>query len=218
MNESENNSAAQGSAASNPSSFKWASGQKRDLASEGEAVLVLLKGKLGQHISFSELSLGDAVVEVQRTGALDFFKILKLDSELAFNFLVSITAVDWLDQKPERFTIVYHLLSMTHGYRLRVKIPVSERDPEVDSLTELWAAANFLEREVWDMYGIKFLGHPDLRRVLLYDEFKGHPLRKDYPVQGKQPRVKLRSPEVSNTARDMLRNELVTIQARSNRK
>lgn len=197
--------------------LSWSTGKKRDIASEGQQVLALLQSKLGQHISKSELNLGDAVVWIQRTGALDFFRILKLDSELSINFLVSVTAVDWLDKQTERFTLVYHLLSMTYGYRLRVKIPVPEKDPNVDSLVELWSSANYMEREVWDMYGINFEKHPDQRRILMYDEFKGHPLRKDYPVQGKQPRVKLRSPEVQNTARDMVRNELVKIQTRSNR-
>lgn len=210
MAESENNSSEQTST----TELRWATGNKRDFALEGQTLLSLLDRKLGQHISKTELNLGDAVVYVQRAGAVDFFRLLKLDSELSFDFLVSLTAVDWLDQQEHRFTLVYHLMSMAHGYRLRVKIAVPEKDPEVDSLVELWKAANFLEREVWDMYGIVFHKHPDLRRVLMYDEFKGHPLRKDYPIQGKQPRVQLRSPEVANTARDMLRNELVRIQPR----
>lgn len=212
---SSNGSASEGRYATNPdSSLPWSTGKKRDLAAESRELLALLERKLGQHISEADLSLGDAVVTISRVGSLDFFRLLKLDSELRFDFLVDVTVVDWLDRRTERFTVVYHLMSMSSGYRLRVKIPVSERDPEVDSLVELWSSANFMEREAWDMYGIVFKNHPDLRRVLLYEEFKGAPLRKDYPVQGKQPRVKLRSPEVSNTARDMLRNELVKIQKR----
>lgn len=187
---------------------------------QGQFLVNLIQSKLGQHISQHELSCGDAVVYLQRTGALDFFRILKVDSELSFDFLVDITAVDWMDTKEQRFSLVYHLMSHKYLYRLRVKIPVPETDPEVESVSEIWNSANFLEREVWDMYGIKFKGHPDLRRVLMYDEFKGHPLRKDYPLQGKQPRVKLRYPEVENTARHMLRdtlvrNELVNINTRS---
>ena len=89
-----------------------------------------------------------------------------------------------------------------------------EENPEVDSLTGLWSVTNFLEREVWDMYGIKFKNHPDLRRIMMYDEFEGHPLRKDYPVQGKQPRVQLRHPEVENTARLMQRPALVQINSK----
>jgi NADH-quinone oxidoreductase subunit C len=180
----------------------------------GNELLTLICSKLGQHITFSELSCGDAVVGLQRTGAKDFFKILKIDSDLNFDFLVDITAIDWLDSKEARFTVVYQLMSMKFGHRLRVKINVQELEPEVESLTELWHSANFHEREVWDMYGIKFSGHPDLRRVLMYDQFKGHPLRKDYPIQGKQPRVRLRAPEVENTARMMHRSNLVSITPR----
>ncbi|RMG44169.1 MAG: NADH-quinone oxidoreductase subunit C [Candidatus Dadabacteria bacterium] len=145
---------------------------------------------------------------------LDFFKILKLDTELGFNILLSVTAVDWLDKRENRFEVVYHLLSLQHLHRLRVKIDVPENNPEVDSLIDLWKSANFMERECWDMYGIKFKGHPNLKRILMYDEFKGHPLRKDYPVQGKQPRVPLRHPEVRNTAVDMHRPPLVKINKR----
>lgn len=185
--------------------------QVEETASAGQVLLALIHSKLGQHITSTETSCGDAVVCLQRAGALDFFRILKLDSDLAFDFLVDVTVVDWLDSKEQRFSVVYHLMSIKFGYRLRVKIPLSEVDPEIDSLAELWHSANFLEREAWDMFGVKFTGHPDLRRVLMYDEFQGHPLRKDYPLQGKQPRIKLRSPEVSNTARQMLRHDLVQI-------
>ena len=88
---------------------------------------------------------------------------------------------------------------------------MSESEPKVASIRELWPAANFLEREAWDMYGVEFENHGDLRRILMYDEFKGHPLRKDYPILKKQPRVKLRLPELHNTAKDMQRQQLVTI-------
>ena len=88
-----------------------------------------------------------------------------------------------------RFAVVYHFFSTTHKHRLRFIVPVEESAPEVDSLTSLWPAANWLEREVWDMFGIKFRGHPDLRRILMYPEFKGHPLRKDYPVNKRQPLI-----------------------------
>ena len=82
-----------------------------------------------------------------------------------------------------------------HRCRLRVRVPVPENDPAVESLTPLWSGANFLEREVWDLFGIRFIDHPDLRRILLYDEFQGFPLRKDYPVNLCQPRVPERQVE-----------------------
>jgi NADH-quinone oxidoreductase subunit C len=90
---------------------------------------------------------------------------------------------------PRRFAVVYHFFSLPHKHRLRVEVPVDEENPEVDSLTSLWGGANWLEREVWDMYGIRFNGHPNLKRILMYEEFEGHPLRKDYPVKKRQPLI-----------------------------
>ncbi len=88
-----------------------------------------------------------------------------------------------------RFVVVYHFYSLQHKHRLRLMVPVAEADAELDSLTSLWAGANWLEREVWDMFGIRFRGHPDLKRILMYEEFEGHPLRKDYPVNKRQPLI-----------------------------
>jgi NADH:ubiquinone oxidoreductase subunit C len=119
-----------------------------------------------------------------------------------------------MDQRQERFEVVYQLLSLSTRSRLTIKASLPENKPEIATATNLWSGANFLEREIWDMFGISFVGHPDLRRVLMYEEFIGHPLRKDYPLQGKQPRVPLRAPEVENTARNMLRPDLVTIRGR----
>ncbi len=88
-----------------------------------------------------------------------------------------------------RFAVVYHFFSLALKHRLRIVVPVEEADPEVDSLTSLWGCANWLEREVWDMFGIRFRGHPNLKRILMYEEFEGHPLRKDYPVKKRQPLI-----------------------------
>jgi NADH-quinone oxidoreductase subunit C len=88
-----------------------------------------------------------------------------------------------------RFVVVYHFYSLRHKHRLRLMVPVEEAEAEVDSLISLWPGANWLEREVWDMFGIRFRGHPDLRRILMYEEFEGHPLRKDYPVNKRQPLI-----------------------------
>jgi NADH-quinone oxidoreductase subunit C len=88
-----------------------------------------------------------------------------------------------------RFTVVYHFYSTAHKHRLRLVVPVEEADAAVDSLCSLWPGANWLEREVWDMFGITFRGHPDLKRILMYDGFEGHPLRKDYPVKKRQPLI-----------------------------
>ncbi len=184
------------------------------LTEKSAQLITLLQGKLGSQILSSSVELGDAVIKIPAQGALQFFQLLKLDSELQFNLLVDVTAVDWLDSQDDRFQVVYQLLSLVTKFRLRVLIDLPEAQPEVDSIVSLWPGANYLEREVWDMYGIKFRGHPELKRILMYEEFDGHPLRKDYPVQGKQPRIPLRAAEVRNTALDMARPALVGINPR----
>lgn len=111
-----------------------------------------------------------------------------------FSMLVDLTAVDYPEREP-RFAIVAHLLSLQLGHRLRLKTRVGNRqgtEVELDTLTDLWASAQWLERECWDMFGVRFRGHPDLRRILLYTEFVGHPLRKDYPAERRQPLVPYR--------------------------
>ena len=97
----------------------------------------------------------------------------------------------WERLVPEefRFEVAYHFYSTARNHRLRVKVPLAEADPVVASLTELWQSANWFEREVWDMFGIRFTGHPNLKRILLYEPFQGHPLRKDYPVTKRQPLI-----------------------------
>ena len=142
---------------------------------------------LGGKILESMQAQGDDIVVLDRAGLRESFRALK--EQLNFDFLSDITAVDYWQKKAPRFEVVYQIVSLTQRKRLRVRVPVPENDPTVDSLTPLWRGANFLEREVWDLYGIRFTDHPDLRRILLYDEFQGHPLRKDYPVNLCQPRV-----------------------------
>ena len=132
---------------------------------------------------------GDQTVTIKKDCGNEFFQFLRDDSELAFNFLMDITAVDYLSKKDERFEVVYHFYSLKYNHRLRVKIPVSEEDCVAESITPFWKTANWYEREIWDMYGIKFRNHPNLRRILMYEEFKGHPLRKDYPINKRQPLI-----------------------------
>lgn len=115
-------------------------------------------------------------------------RFLKEDPRLRFDFLMDLTAVDHWKRKP-RFELVYHLYSRSGNARLRLKAPLGGPSPEAPSLTPLWPAANWYEREVFDMFGIRFRGHPDLRRILMYEEFRGHPLRKDYPIDKRQPLV-----------------------------
>lgn len=140
---------------------------------------------------------GDETVIVKREALPDIFRFLKFDPELAFGMLVDVTAVDCLNMKnrplglPEgyRFFVVYHMRSLSLRQRIRVKVPLSADDPTIPTAYGVWKGANWPEREAFDMFGIIFTGHPDLRRILLYEEFKGHPLRKDYPLRGYQPRM-----------------------------
>lgn len=173
--------------------------------------LVAVCGELVQELA---IELGDLVVKVQPAALAAVLKSCKESPQLAFEMLIDVTAVDWLDSREKRYEVVYQLLSITKKHRLTIKVALGEDQPQVVTATTFWKGANFLEREVWDMFGIRFEGHPDLRRILMYDEFVGHPLRKDYPVQGKQPRVQLRSAEVENTARKMKRGDLVTIRSK----
>jgi NADH-quinone oxidoreductase subunit C len=156
-------------------------------------VLGRVRDALGDSVLESHEQVGDATVVIEREAAPTFFRALRDRPELAFNFLMDVTAVDFLGRST-RFEVVYHLYSLTHNARLRVKIRVGEQDPWVHSLLELWNSANWLERETWDMFGIRFVGHSDLRRILLYEEFVGHPLRKDYPVDKRQPLTPERDP------------------------
>ena len=119
-------------------------------------------------------------VLVRRDRIVEICKFLRDDPRLAFNHLADLTAVDYLPRTP-RFEVVYNLYSLKYRHRIRLKVPLEEHDLWVDSLTGLWAAANFLEREVYDLFGITFRNHPDLRRIMMPDDWEGHPLRKDYP-------------------------------------
>jgi NADH-quinone oxidoreductase subunit C len=100
-----------------------------------------------------------------------------------YNFFEDMTAVDWFPASP-RFQLSYHILSHAFKGRIRLRVMLDEADPTVDSIVPVWAGANYYEREVFDLFGIHFAGHPDLRRIMMPDDWQGHPLRKDYPVEG----------------------------------
>ncbi|HYV58079.1 MAG TPA: NADH-quinone oxidoreductase subunit C [Candidatus Nitrosopolaris sp.] len=136
---------------------------------------------------------GEVVVVVEREAATQTLRTLRDHPTLAFDMLSDLTAVDYVDRTP-RFAVVYQLYSTRQNHRLRVKVPVPADDPSVPSAVPLWKSANWGERETWDMFGIRFVGHPDLRRILMYPEFVGHPLRKDYPLHQRQPLVPERDP------------------------
>ncbi len=162
-----------------------------------QEALVKAKDLLGSIVTATHAYRGDETLVVDPKRVLDAMRVLRDDEHLQLDFLVDLTAVDYLGREP-RFEVVYHLRSMKTGARLRVKAPLAEPEdgsnPIIDSVVSLWPGANWFEREVWDLYGIKFAGHPDLRRILMYEEFVGHPLRKDYPKERRQPLVR-RAPD-----------------------
>lgn len=150
--------------------------------------LTRLREKFADSILTTHSQLGEDTVIVSKGAVVEVLQFLRDDHELNYNMLIDLTAVDYLERNP-RFEVVYHLLSLPNRYRLRVKAPVGGETPEIDTVSHLWPGANWYEREVWDMFGISFKGHPNLRRLLLYPEFKGHPLRKDYPYNKRQPLI-----------------------------
>ena len=109
--------------------------------------------------------------------------ILRDNPTCPFNYLCDVTAVDWFPSQP-RFEVVYHLLSIPKKERVRLKARLDDESPVLESVTSVWPAANALEREVFDLFGVRFTGHPQLERLLMPDDWEGHPLRKDYPVEG----------------------------------
>jgi NADH-quinone oxidoreductase subunit C len=154
------------------------------------AILALMQQQLVPAGGEASLSHGMLVVVVPPADLLGVVRRLK--SEFAFDLFLDVTAVDWPKRTP-RFDVVYHFYSTTHLIRVRLKTRVPESEPTVDSLVSLYGSANFMERECHDMYGVLFRGNPDLRPILLYEGFVGHPLRKDYPKLQEQPLVPYRT-------------------------
>lgn len=161
-------------------------------------LLELLKQQFGVAVLETHSLRGDETVVVEPGAWRAAARFVRDNPRADMNMLSDLTAVDYLGREP-RFEIVAHFVSLNKGHRLRLKTRVGDEDgdAEVDSLTELYASANWLERECYDLFGVRFAGHPDLRRILLYPEFEGHPLRKDYPAERTQPLVPYR--DVPNT-------------------
>jgi NADH-quinone oxidoreductase subunit C len=157
------------------------------------SILAELQRRFGDAVVETHDHRGDATAVVARDALLAMLAHCRDDVALAFDILMDLTAVDYLKfpgrEDGPRFEVVYHLYSLAHNHRLRLKVRMDEDDPNVPSAVALWPIANWLEREVWDMFGVRFEGHPDLRRLLMYEEFVGHPLRKDYPITRRQPLI-----------------------------
>ena len=163
------------------------------------AALDRLCGQLPQAILETHDFRGDETAIVRRASIKEVLRFVRDDPEICCEMLTDLTCVDYLGREP-RFEVVYHLHSLSKRHRLRIKAGVPESDPTIDTVTDLWATAGWLEREVWDFYGVRFNGHPALRRILMYEEFVGHPLRKDYPVDKRQPLI--RRPDLETWKRD----------------
>lgn len=159
-----------------------------------QALVQLISDKFKDDVIRTHAQHGDETVVVKPGAWLPIHRFLFEDPSAKMDMLTDLTAVDYPDREP-RFEVVSHLYSLELGHRIRLKSQVGDADAggaEIDSVTSLWGTANWLERECWDMFGVKFLGHPDLRRILLYPEFEGHPLRKDFPANRIQPLVPFR--------------------------
>ncbi|NLE47053.1 MAG: NADH-quinone oxidoreductase subunit C [Sandaracinaceae bacterium] len=160
-----------------------------------EAVVQRLREHFGEKILESSSFRGDEEVTVDKASYAEVIRFLRDDPETAMDLFGDLTAVDWPEREGPRFDVVVFLRSIEKRHRIRVRVRVADGE-SVPTLTDIYAGANWAERECFDMFGIRFDGHPDLRRILLYDEFEGHPLRKDYPIDRAQPLVEYR--EVSD--------------------
>jgi len=125
----------------------------------------------------------EMTIVVDRSALREACALLREDSACPFNFLSDVTCVEWYPAEP-RFEVVYHLLSIPKKERVRLKVLLNSSSPTIDSLTSIWPGANYFEREVFDLFGVRFAGHPYLRRIMMPEDWEGHPLRKDYPVEG----------------------------------
>lgn len=142
-----------------------------------EAIHALLRERFGEAVAeFEAPEAGDPSITVAAERLHEICVFLRNDPKLRFDYLQLITGVDWA----ERIGVVYHLFSYEHQHSIVVKVDLDRGAPKVASIVDVWPAADWHEREAWDMMGIEFEGHPDLRRILLPEDWEGHPLRKDY--------------------------------------
>ncbi len=163
-----------------------------------KALVELVKKQFPASVIETHSLVGDDTVVVDPARWKEIARFLRDDPRADMQMLVDLTAVDYPERTP-RFEVVAHFYSLSKGHRLRLKARVGDEEGEgadIDTLADLWASANWAERECFDMFGVNFRGHPDLRRILMYPEFEGHPLRRDYPADRIQPMVPFR--EVPN--------------------
>jgi NADH-quinone oxidoreductase subunit C len=141
-----------------------------------------LQERFGEIVTLPDEPFGLLTIEVGKEHVIEVLEFLKKDEDLQFIYLTDITAVHY----PERelaYTVVYHVHSLVHNVRLRIKVQISDIQPSIPSATVLWKGANWMERETYDFFGIRFAGHPDLSRILNVDDMEAFPMRKEYPLE-----------------------------------
>ena len=147
----------------------------------------LVPHKLNEQFSERDFELSEYLdeltIKLPKEHIVKVCEFLKKDSDLEFLLCLDITAIDWAKRK-NRFTVVYHIYSFKNNFRIRLKADVDESDCAIDTVSSVWKGANWQERETYDMYGINFNNHPDLRRMYMPEDFEYHPLRKDFPLMG----------------------------------
>ena len=160
---------------------------------DGASILDELRARFGAAVVETHDHRGDHTAVIAPGAIRDALAFCRDAAALGFDVLMDLTAVDYSKfpgrEDGPRFEVVYHLYSIAHNHRVRLKVRVDEDAPVVPTAVPLWPIADWFEREVWDMFGIRFEGHPNLRRLLMYEEFVGHPLRKDYPINRRQPLI-----------------------------
>lgn len=144
----------------------------------------LIRMKFADTIEEIIEAIGEVTIIAKREGLVELMTYLRDEPSLRFNYLSDIGGVDLGEFASPRFAVAYQLYSLDHNHRLRVKIFLEEDDATVPTMWNIWKASNWLEREIFDMFGVSFEGHPDLRRILMPADYEGYPLRKDFPIKG----------------------------------
>jgi NADH-quinone oxidoreductase subunit C len=160
-----------------------------------ERVLTVLREKFGDAVVETHSQYGDDTAVIAPARWKDVCRFLRDEAQMAFDMFIDLCGVDWPTREP-RFEVVLHLYSTSRRHRVRLKTRIGDSEGDnavVDSVVDVWPGASWFERECFDMFGVTFRGHPDLRRILMYPEFEGHPLRKDYPADRTQPLVPYRT-------------------------
>jgi NADH-quinone oxidoreductase subunit C len=170
----------------------------------GDRLVKRLKGKLNGAVIEATGFLGQLSIRIERSRIVEACDLLKRDSDTPFNYLSDVTCVHFPDRSEAPFEVVYNLYSISANERVRLKVATTDAEG-VESVTSVWPAANWMEREVYDLFGVTFRNHPDLRRLLLPPDWEGHPLRKDYPLEFVENQwTKKHLPEMTEVQREQL--------------